>query len=115
LKSRKTAITAIDEHAVWLRDADGNILLHHESGKRRTGLWKLPLREPDELRKLPIIAEHIYPITRYRVTLRVHDARRAKPRIVPREGDAWVSPDELHKHPIAAPFKKVISRLIEDF
>ena len=49
VKARKTAITAVDEHAVWLRDAKGRVLLHHEAGKRRTGLWKLPVREAAEI------------------------------------------------------------------
>jgi A/G-specific adenine glycosylase len=115
VKSRKATITAIAEHAVWLRRADGRILLHHESGKRRTGLWKLPLREADKVAHLPVLAEQIYPITRYRVTLRVHDARGAKPRVAPREGDAWIAPDDLDALPLAAPFKRVLARLMDDF
>ena len=114
-KSRKATVTAISEHAIWLRLQDGRILLHLESGKRRTGLWKLPLRDPNEVAGLPVIAEQIYPITRYRVTLRVHDARFANARITPREGDAWIAPDGLSSLPLAAPFKRVLSRLIEDF
>jgi len=43
VKSRKSTVTEVTEHAIWLRDGDGRILLHHESGSRRTGLWKLPL------------------------------------------------------------------------
>lgn len=114
-KSRKATVTAVFEHALWLRREDGSILLHQESGKRRTGFWKLPLREPNEVADMPLIAEQIYPITRYRVTLRVYDARRTKAPISPREGDAWVSPDELSSLPLAAPFKRVLDRLIEDF
>ncbi|HSP41820.1 MAG TPA: A/G-specific adenine glycosylase [Luteolibacter sp.] len=115
VKSRKATVTAIAEHAVWLRRADGRILLHHESGQRRTGLWKLPLRDPEQVAGLPLLAEQIYPITRYRVTLRVHDARHAKPRVAPRKGDAWIAPDDLAGLPLAAPFKRVLTRLIEDF
>ncbi len=115
LKSRKATVTAIAEHAVWLRRADGCILLHHESGQRRTGLWKLPLRDPEEVSGMPLIAEQIYPITRYRVTLRVHDARSVKPRAAPRDGDAWIAPDDLAGLPLAAPFKRMIARLMEDF
>lgn len=115
VKSRATRVTAVDEHAIWLRRADGSILLHQESGERRTGLWKLPLREPASVRHLPVIAMQTYPITRYRVTLRVHDATRAGSRIRPRAGDAWVAVDQLHALAIAAPFRKAIDRLLKDF
>lgn len=113
VKSRKTAVTAMDEHALWLRDRNGRLLLHHEAGKRRTGLWKLPLREPAEIARLPVLAERRYTITRYRVTLRVHDGADSSLR--PLAGDAWIRPDEIPSLAMAAPFRKVVEQLLEDF
>jgi adenine-specific DNA glycosylase len=115
LKARKATVTPLAEHALWLRDARGRILLHHESGSRRTGLWKLPLREPTEVQHLPVIAEHRYSITRYRVTLRVHAAAASQPCARPRDGDRWVAPEDLPGLAMAAPFRRVLSRLLEDF
>ena len=115
LKARKAAATAVDEHALWLRDRKGHLLLHHEAGKRRTGLWKLPVRAADEVSPLPVIAEHRYSITRYRVTLRVHDGSRAKAPVRPAEGDAWVAAEDIPALAMAAPFRKVVERLLADF
>lgn len=116
IKKGRAAPTAVEEHALWLRDADGNLLLHRESGGRRTGLWKLPLREASALGCLPLIATHRYAITRYKVTLRVHDGSRAPARVIgPTAGDAWHPPDALSSLPMAAPFRKVVEALIQDF
>ena len=114
LKARKVAVTQMDEHALWLRDAEGRLLLHHESGKRRTGLWKLPLRSAAEIANLPLLAEHRYTITRYRVNLRVHDGKAPGAVFHPAEGDAWVDPAEVPELAMAAPFRKVIERLLEE-
>lgn len=113
VKKRKTGITDITEHALWLRDGDGRLLLHRESGKRRTGLWKLPLRDAAAFSARPLIAEQRYGITRYRVTLRVYlgDVTR----FAPEEGDTWTDALEIRGLAMAAPFRKVVERLIEDF
>lgn len=115
MKSRKTAITAVDEHALWLRDAEGRLLLHHESGKRRTGLWKLPLREVSEIEHLPLLAEHRYTITRYRVNLRVHDGNTRRAKFHPGPGDSWVEPSDVPALAMAAPFRRVVERLLAEF
>ncbi len=115
VKKRRVAITAVDEHALWLRDGEGRLLLHHEGGKRRTGLWKLPLREPAEIVHLPVLAEQRYSITRYRVTLRVHDGHAADEVFPPVAGDFWVEPDKVAALAMAAPFRRVVERLIENF
>jgi A/G-specific adenine glycosylase len=70
VKKLKTAVTAVDEHALWIRDGKGRLLLHRETAKRREGLWKLPTREAAEISHLPLMDESAYTITRYRVTLR---------------------------------------------
>ena len=115
LKARKSVITAVDEHALWLRDGEGRILLHHEGGKRRTGLWKLPTREVQEIAHLPVLTEHSYAITRYKVTLRVHDGTSLRPGFEESAGDFWKPPDEALSLPMAAPFRRVVERLLSDF
>jgi A/G-specific adenine glycosylase len=114
VKGKKIAITAVDEHAVWLRDGEGRVLLHHERGKRRTGLWKLPVRAGDELRDLPVLAEHRYSITRYRVELRVHHVAESDREFELAAGDVWIDPDEVPRLAIAAPFRRVIEQLLWD-
>ncbi|MBC8126695.1 MAG: A/G-specific adenine glycosylase, partial [Gloeobacteraceae cyanobacterium ES-bin-144] len=114
VKGRKVAISEVDEYAIWLRDEGGRVLLHHESGKRRTGLWKLPIREAGEVGNLPILAELRYAITRYRVNLRVCDGSALVSEHPLREGDAWQEPDEVKVLAMAAPFRKVIERLLAD-
>jgi A/G-specific adenine glycosylase len=115
VKRRKTIITGLDEHAVWLRDPQGRLLLHHESGKRRTGLWKLPLRESGEVSHLPMIAEHLYSITRFRVTLRVYDAAALRKPFILAPGDTWIDLHEVESLAMAAPFRKVTRQLLQDF
>jgi len=113
VKQRKSSLTDITEHALWLRDGEGRLLLHQETGKRRTGLWKLPLRDAAEISTRPLIAEHRYGITRYRVMLRVHQGDDSH--FTLGEGDSWIEPMAIPGLAMAAPFRKVIERLIEDF
>jgi A/G-specific adenine glycosylase len=115
VKGRKMAVTAVDEHALWLRDGDGRVLLHHERGKRRTGLWKLPVREVAEVKGLPVVAELRYSITRYRVTLRVHDGNPAGVSRAPSAGDSWVDPGEIPALAMAAPFRRAVEQLLANF
>lgn len=114
VKARKMAVTAVDEHALWLRDDEGRLLLHHESGKRRTGLWKLPLRSAEEIAGLPLLAEHRYSITRYRVNLLVHDGNAAAATFHAAAGDVWTDPAEIPALALAAPFRRVIERLLAE-
>jgi A/G-specific adenine glycosylase len=114
VKSRKVAITAVDEHAIWLRDGEGRILMQHETGKRRTGLWKLPVREPVEIGHLSVIAEHVYGITRYRVRLRVHDGSAVDDLFQVAAGESWVDVEEVAGLAMAAPFRHVLGKLLED-
>ncbi|MGJ8643159.1 MAG: A/G-specific adenine glycosylase [Luteolibacter sp.] len=113
VKKKRPKITAISENAVWSRNSNGEILLHRESGSRRNGLWKLPLRSDTECETLQLIAEDTYAITRYKVSLRVHltDYRKTTPKV----GDDWIPLDRLESLPVAAPFKRMITRLLTDF
>ncbi len=113
-KKSAVAITGIDEYAIFCRDAAGRILLHHESGKRRNGLWKLPLRSSEECLGLEKIYEATYAITRYRVSLKVFLSEldhvfAAMP------GDEWADLDRLNELPLAAPFRKALNAILCDF
>jgi A/G-specific adenine glycosylase len=112
VKRQRTTVTEVDEHALWVRDRQGRLLLHHADGKRRTGLWQLPLREAAAIGHWPVVAELKYTITRYRVTLRVHRPPRGTP--APGPGESWVSPDQLARLPLAAPFRRAVTRLLEN-
>ncbi|KAB2639650.1 MAG: A/G-specific adenine glycosylase [Verrucomicrobia bacterium] len=112
VKQRKIPSSAVDEHALWLRDATGRLLLHCEDGQRRTGLWKLPTRAAAEIAHLPVVAEQRYAITRYRVRLRVHAGGNGSFPLVP--GEAWQGQDCVARLPMPSPFRKVLTRLLEE-
>jgi A/G-specific adenine glycosylase len=113
IKQKKATLTKIREHAIWWVAPDGRILLHHERGKRRTGLWRLPVRQPQQVEGLPVIDREEYPITRYKVTLTIHDARLSSDPPVAEPGDALVHPDDVESLAMAAPFRRVITRLLD--
>ena len=112
-KKMKTATTVVAEHALWLRDAQGRILLHRETGKRRQGLWKLPTRSAEEIGFLPVLTEHAYSITRYRVSLQVHGGEEMKHPPALLEGEQWVPENEVMGLAMPAPFRRVIERLFD--
>jgi A/G-specific adenine glycosylase len=105
VKRRKTGITPVTEHVIWVRDEKGRLLMRREDGRRREGLWRLPARSPREVRRLPLLAEAKYTITRFRVTLRAHAGGS------PEEGDQWVAPEELARLPMPSPYRKMVERL----
>ncbi len=114
VKRQKTVITAVDEHALWLRDLTGRVLLHREAGKRREGLWKLPTRDATEISKLPVLDEHRYSITRYRVTLRVHDGATLRKNFKPAADEIWQDADDVLALAMPSPFRRAIVRLLGD-
>lgn len=114
LKKQKTAVTAVDEHALWLHDEEGRLLLHREGGKRREGLWKLPTRDAAEISMLPVLDEHRYTITRYRVNLRVHDGAASKKTLHPAKDEVWQKMDDVLALAMPSPFRRVIERLLRE-
>jgi A/G-specific adenine glycosylase len=114
LKRQKSTITAVDEHALWLRNKHGQLLLHREQAKRREGLWKLPTRTAGEISHLPVLDEHPYTITRYRVTLRVHDGVTVEKNFPLAEGEVWRDLDEVLALAMPSPFRRAIERLINE-
>ncbi len=111
VKQQKVKISAVDEHALWLRDERGRLLLHREGGKRREGLWKLPTREAAEISMLPVLDVSLYTITRYRVTLRVHAGSGI---IAAGEDEFWQDADAVLALAMPSPFRRVIARLLAE-
>jgi A/G-specific adenine glycosylase len=114
VKRQKTVITAVDEHALWLRDHAGRLLLHREAGKRREGLWKLPTREAAEISTLPLLDEQRYSITRYRVTLRVHDGAGLVGDFKAAADEVWLHADAVLALAMPSPFRRAIERLLSE-
>jgi A/G-specific adenine glycosylase len=114
VKRQKTSVTAVDEHALWLRDRKGRLLLHREGGKRRQGLWKLPTRDAAAISRLPVLTEHRYTITRYRVTLRVHDGAGLGKSHPPTTDEVWQDADSVLALAMPSPFRRVIERLLTE-
>lgn len=114
VKKQKATVTAVDEHALWLRDGQERVLLHREGGKRREGLWKLPTREADEISSLPVLDVSNYTITRYRVTLRAHDGAKLVRNFTPGPDEVWVEAGDVMALAMPSPFRRVIGRLLEE-
>jgi A/G-specific adenine glycosylase len=111
VKQKRAEITPIEEHAIWSRDEEGRVLLHLESGSRRNGLWKLPLRSGQECASSKLIISDTYTITRYKVTLNIYEAAGNQRR----EGEEWIPEAQLASLPLAAPFRRAVVRLLADF
>lgn len=113
-KKARVKSTQVNEHAIWLRNKDGEILMHREQGSRRTGLWKLPLRDSSALAKSPVVAELNYAITRYKVHLLVHELSSSHSLAAPDSGEVWVAEEDVPTLAMAAPFRKVVERLLDE-
>lgn len=114
VKSTKKLVTEITETAVWSRDAHGRLLLACQQDGRRHGLWRLPLRELGEISPAEKIAEETYSITRYRVRLAVFRWSEVSPAefLSPREGEIWCDEETIAHLPLAAPFRRVVERIL---
>lgn len=111
VKNSRQEITAVTERVIFLRTEEG-VLLELETGKRRTGLWKLPALHPMHAdAPPPVLLRMQYGITRYKVTLWVHEPHVQK--------GAW--PDthrmiplaELESTPMPAPYRKALNDLLK--
>ncbi|MFU8893476.1 MAG: A/G-specific adenine glycosylase [Luteolibacter sp.] len=107
-KQAKIRITPVEEHAVFIRDSDGRVLLHRESGARRQGLWKLPVRPLDDVGHHPVIEREHYTITRYKVALIVREALA----LDVAEDEAWIPAGDVAALAMPAPYRRVIGRLL---
>lgn len=106
VKAKHIAITDVTER-VFFAHGEAGILLEQESGTRRTGMWKLPALP--EGQATPVLHKAIYGITRYKVTLWVHDAPR---RYELSERQRWVSVHQLNDLPMPAPYRKALNSVL---
>ena len=96
VKGKRQVLEDIEEHAIHAV-RDGAVLLSRQGKGRREGMWRLPLREPEELAGLSELHRRKYGITRYRVTLRVHRCPDGHPAAAARAGESWIASDALEE------------------
>lgn len=114
VRKPRPKLTEVTERVFFHRTGEG-VLLEQETGSRRTGLWKLPAlggdASPNEEALPPVLLRMTYGITRYRVTLWVHEP-------LPVVGD-WpeshrvVPHDALADTALASPYRKALEKLLE--
>lgn len=73
LKAARKKTESITEDAAWIASGE-SILLERQSGRRATGLWKLPPLPPSTPTAGPALFSTVYGFTHHRVTLRVFPA-----------------------------------------
>lgn len=107
-KSAARATVLVIEHTL-LAIHDHKILLHQETGRRRQGLWKLPLRTAEETAALPLLHTAQYAITHHRVTLHIH-APSSPP--AARQDESWHPLADLPQLPFPGPYRKALDHLL---
>ena len=60
-------------------------------------MWRLPLRETAEAEDLTLLHRRKYGITRYRVTLHVHECRARHAAATVQPGEEWILLDALEE------------------
>ena len=90
------------------------MLLTQESGKRRTGLWRLPEIGYEMAEKMTEIFRMKYGITKYRVDLQIFRGSNLEIAKIIEDGQ-WVSvPEESDACAMAAPYRKALKRLVDN-
>lgn len=107
VKSPRRVTTAVTENRAWIL-RDGKLHLLQSPGPRWKGLWILPeLGETAPSgRKL---AELIYPITRYRVTMRIYPAQNIPGKGAGKDFRGFTR-EEIQGLPIPSPHRKAIEK-----
>ncbi|OAI56297.1 hypothetical protein AYO49_04555 [Verrucomicrobiaceae bacterium SCGC AG-212-N21] len=114
VKAKRTTITEVTER-VFFHRTDAGILLQQETGQRRTGLWKLPALPESTGTPLPqVLHKSRYTITRYRVTLWVHEAPPAKVMKGIKEDAAsrFVIGEDLAHLPMPSPYRRALRAVL---
>jgi len=109
IKKEKKATVLVDEHALWCRNTNGDVLMAKKAEKqRREGMWALPLRAVEEVSDCEILSKSTYAITHHKVTLRVY----ASDEVIAREDEEWITLEQLENAPVPSPFRRVIVGLL---
>jgi A/G-specific adenine glycosylase len=112
VKSKRQAIEEIDEHALFVLDR-ARLLMSRQGKGRREGMWRLPVRESVQVAGFSILHRRKYGITRYRVSLHVHDCPPDHPAASPRPGEAWIPTSELAETVIPPADRAAIAALLD--
>ena len=112
LRPRRRArreVVAVTEHALFAV-RDGRILLARESGTRRRGLWRLPLRSEDAVTDPPLalLSRTNCAVTHYRIRYCVYDAPGAEAEA----GEEWVAVSEAAELAMPGPVRRVVDGLL---
>ncbi len=102
-KSPRRVTTKLTEHRAWIQRG-GKLSLEQSEGPRWRGLWILPELGSDKPKGRQI-AEITYPITRYRVTMKVYPVSGSSPRRL-----RTFTPEEIQDLPIPTPHRKAIGK-----
>ena len=102
-KSPRKVTTKLTEHRAWFHRS-GKLYLEQSAGPRWRGLWILPELGTGKPSGRPL-AELTYPITRYRVTMRLFPVKGPLPKTL-----KGFSPEELASLPIPSPHRKAIGK-----
>jgi A/G-specific adenine glycosylase len=94
VKSKRQAIEEVDEHALFVLDG-GRLLMSRQGKGRREGMWRLPVREKLQIAALTLLHRRKYGITRYRVSLHVHDCPSGHPMARAGPGEEWIVTSKL--------------------
>jgi len=89
VKGKRVKLTEVEESVVFVLKG-GRVLLRQQKEGRRVGMWRLPEREIEK--DWPLVHERKYGITRYRVTLKVHEGPLE---IRAAQDEAWHSIESL--------------------
>ncbi len=114
VKRERQAPVARDEH-VLIAESGGRVYLRPETGTRRRGLWRLPEVDAETAADWRELFRFDYPITRYRVTLKVHAAPAAwSPSGRDRAEGGWFGLDsEESLPPLGSPYRKALRKFSE--
>ncbi len=107
VKQAARATVFMNEHVLWCLRR-GRLLMVQETGPRRRGLWRLPLRSPEESASLPLKHRAPYSITHHRVMLHVHEA----PHAAPHDGEIWQPLAALASLAMPGPVRRVVELLL---
>lgn len=108
MKRARVAVTRKTERS-FFTEKDGRFLLHQRIVNPWKGMWVLPPLDLRAAEDEPLV-NHVYSITRYRVTLEVF--RAAEPLQSTGPVERWVTVDEAVRLPMPSPHRRALEKVI---